>query len=285
MISALRGVLLSEQVEHTVVKSSIAMPSLNDDVGFNIDGVAGSSCKPDTPLDVPPATEAQVTEAALGPTIIDLTDSPTVFDDVLHECEVIDLVSPDEDDDDPGGTGLARFVGAEAVKPATPTSTGPVRLNEIPASCGKQRASQTAILDAPAPQPALVPSVKRSSVRQDGRPRFLLCAPSNVACDHLVALLLSLPSDQERAAQLEAQLVPAVPIAALVSRTPMATASRTPLMSLPERWQSPEVAPGGLLGSDGKFWRPNVVRVGAGSLTSGRQELVQVRHQYVERRF
>lgn len=203
--------------------------------------------------------------------VIDLTvDSPTELEDglPLDLCSVIDLVS--SDDEDPSGPGLPRpkaqqlhaaAASPHLVQPFASTSAAAAIDRKGHAAAGGSRPAFAAVSTAAKSAPSkLTRSDSRASYKA-AAPRFLVCAPSNVACDHLVSLLLGLASEEQRADELESQLVPT-------------DGSR--LLTLPPQWRAPEVSRGGLLGPDGLPWRPNVVRVGAGSLTAGRQELVQV---------
>lgn len=208
-----------------------------------------------------------------SPVVIDLTDSPPALEDGLpaNMSSVIDLVSSD-DEDDPGGAGLSR-PAAHVVPAAAPP------LSRVNAASRSEPSVPLTASAAAQPVVAVSSAETAAKVHKRGQaPRFLVCAPSNVACDHLVALLLGLPSDEQRADQLVAQLVPGSAAAAAAGGFSAPAAIPTALRkSLPAQWQAPEASRGGLIGSDGKPWRPNVVRVGAGSLAAGRQEIVQVR--------
>ena len=208
-----------------------------------------------------------------SPVVIDLTVSPPALDDGLpaNLSSVIDLVSSD-DDEDPGGSGLSRPTAHVVSDDAPPLPRVSAASYRGPSVHHKPSAA------APPVDAVGAAEVAPKVHRRGQAPRFLVCAPSNVACDHLVALLLGLPSDEQRADQLVAQLVPGGPTAAAAAGGASAGAAIPTALhkSLPAQWQAPEASRGGLIGSDGKPWRPNVVRVGAGSLTAGRQEIVQV---------
>ena len=274
MISALRGTLLAPQhpregndaaAPAKAAASPVAMARLAACVSPHLtpptelllsDGGSDEEMSP---------TPAR-TDRPLRHAVIDLTmDSPTELEDGLPVdlCSVIDLVSSDEDDD-PSGPGLPR-----------PTALHPQAASPAPRAFLRAAAASDLTGDADPLAVELPPARAESgSVKPSGQgpsrrlshgaasPRFLVCAPSNVACDHLVSLLLGLPSEEQRADELEAQLLPL-------------DSEGGRRLTLPQRWRGPEVSPGGLLGPDGLPWRPSVVRVGAGSLTAGRQELVQ----------
>ena len=173
------------------------------------------------------------------------------------QVEVIDLVSSDEDDD----ACPAAPVHVALRMPQTAANTGAVTAVGV---SFRESAPHSSRESAPhAPPASLVAS-----------PRFLVCAPSNAAVDHLVSLMLGLPTD----AQLAMHLASQVRVDFTGSADDRSRGQRPRAVKLPARWSAPPTGTsGGLLGVDGCRWTPSVVRIGAGSLAVGRHDLVQVR--------
>lgn len=165
---------------------------------------------------------------------------------------VIDLVSSDEGDD---------------ACPAAPVRVAPRMPETAAIAAAVEIASRES---APHMPPAsLVPSF-----------RFLVCAPSNAAVDHLVSLMLGLPTDAQLAMHLASQV--RVGFTGFADDRRRGGSQLPRAVQLPARWSAPPTGTsGGLLGVDGCRWTPSVVRIGAGSLAVGRHDLVQVRDPWV----
>jgi hypothetical protein len=80
------------------------------------------------------------------------------------------------------------------------------------------------------------------------------------------------------AVQLASQLEDQLRVAPAFASKGLSVASshRFGQRQIPERWVIPPHS-GGLLGIDGRAFTPNVVRIGAGALTTGRPDVVKVR--------